>query len=58
MKKIYTLFTLTLICLTPLFAGRYAGDFMMIGSGVRALGMGLLSLLQMMVLQFIGTLLV
>jgi hypothetical protein len=28
------------MCLTPLFAGRYAGDFMMIGSGVRPLGMG------------------
>ena len=40
MKKIYILFALILICLTPLFAGRYAGDFMMIGSGVRALGMG------------------
>jgi len=25
---------------TPIFAGRYAGDFMMVGSGVKALGMG------------------
>ncbi|HQJ96722.1 MAG TPA: hypothetical protein PLN17_06340, partial [Candidatus Cloacimonas sp.] len=40
MKKISILFSLTLMCLTPLFAGRYAGDFMMIGSGVRPLGMG------------------
>jgi hypothetical protein len=29
-----------LICLSPLHAGRYAGDFMMIGAGVRPLGMG------------------
>ncbi|PKN74214.1 MAG: hypothetical protein CVU49_09375 [Candidatus Cloacimonetes bacterium HGW-Cloacimonetes-2] len=30
----------TLLLLAPLFSGRYAGDFMSIGAGVRALGMG------------------
>jgi len=40
MKRIaITLFVLGLIS-APLVAGRYAGDFMMIGAGARALGMG------------------
>ncbi|MBW6514675.1 MAG: UPF0164 family protein, partial [Candidatus Syntrophosphaera sp.] len=30
----------TLALVLPLAAGRYAGDFMMIGAGVRPLGMG------------------
>ncbi|NLO11465.1 MAG: UPF0164 family protein [Candidatus Cloacimonetes bacterium] len=40
MKKIIILCLLIAAALIPLNAGRYAGDFMMIGSGVRALGMG------------------
>jgi len=40
MKKIAIMFTVGLITASSLNAGRYAGDFMMIGSGVRALGMG------------------
>lgn len=40
MKKILILGLLSLMLCAPAFAGRYAGDFMMIGSGVRALGMG------------------
>ncbi|MDD4147712.1 MAG: hypothetical protein PHO85_04235, partial [Candidatus Cloacimonetes bacterium] len=40
MKKIFFLGLMSLFCCAPAFAGRYAGDFMMIGSGVRALGMG------------------
>ncbi len=40
MKK-YILTSLLLCLLSlPVYAGRYAGDFMMIGAGVRALGMG------------------
>lgn len=40
MKKIFfTILALQFIAL-PCFAGRYAGDFMMIGAGVRSLGMG------------------
>lgn len=39
MKKIYIILTI-LIQFTLLNAGRYAGDFMLIGSGVRALSMG------------------
>lgn len=40
MKKI-ALITLVLgLISAPLWAGRYAGDFMMIGAGARALGMG------------------
>src|SRR5690554_7164204 len=39
------LLTTVILCFTlglssPLYAGRYAGDFMEIGSGVRALGFG------------------
>lgn len=40
MKKVYISIVILLLVATSLFAGRYAGDFMMIGSGVRALGMG------------------
>lgn len=40
MKKILVLFALVVVCCIPLTAGRYAGDFMMIGAGVKALGMG------------------
>lgn len=40
MKKILILSLLSLLLCVPAFAGRYAGDFMMIGAGVRALGMG------------------
>lgn len=42
MKKIKTVVSMLtlLVGIAPLFAGRYAGDFMMIGAGVRALGMG------------------
>ena len=40
MKKLLILTSLALISCASLFAGRYAGDFMMIGSGARALGMG------------------
>jgi len=39
MKKI-TLILILIISTTFLFAGSYAGDFMAIGAGVRALGMG------------------
>ncbi len=40
MKKItFSLIALALLTL-PLFGGRYAGDFMMIGAGARSLGMG------------------
>ena len=39
MKKIFILITLIYMALN-LNAGRYAGDFMAIGSGVKALGMG------------------
>ena len=39
MKKIYYVILLVLLPFS-LFAGRYAGDFLVIGSGVRALGMG------------------
>jgi len=39
MKKIYLVIIIVCLC-SGLFAGRYAGDFMAIGSGVRALGMG------------------
>ncbi|MBP7310112.1 MAG: hypothetical protein KA984_02345, partial [Candidatus Cloacimonetes bacterium] len=40
MKRIMIIILLGLIAVVPLFAGRYAGDFMMIGAGVKALGMG------------------
>ncbi len=40
MKRIIMIVLLSLIAVVPLFAGRYAGDFMMIGAGVKALGMG------------------
>ncbi len=40
MRKILVITVLLLTILVPLAAGRYAGDFMMIGAGVRALGMG------------------
>lgn len=40
MKKLIIIISLALVCVSPLIAGRYAGDFMMIGAGVRALGMG------------------
>ncbi len=40
MRKIIITTCLLLAVLLPLSAGRYAGDFMMIGAGVRALGMG------------------
>ncbi|MCB5286733.1 MAG: hypothetical protein LHW64_02880 [Candidatus Cloacimonetes bacterium] len=40
MKKIIILSLLACIMAIPMYAGRYAGDFMMIGAGVRALGMG------------------
>lgn len=40
MKKIIILSLFTCIMVISLHAGRYAGDFMMIGSGARALGMG------------------
>jgi hypothetical protein len=39
MKK-YLIFIIILLLPQVLLAGRYAGDFMMIGSGVRPLGMG------------------
>ena len=39
MKKIILL-VLSLFLVSSIFAGRYAGDFMSIGSGVRALGFG------------------
>ena len=39
MKNIILMLIVLIACL-PLAAGRYAGDFMMIGAGVRALGMG------------------
>jgi len=37
---IIVIFSLFLVLSSPLHAGRYAGDFMEIGSGVRALGFG------------------
>ena len=37
-KYIVLIFVVLLVC--QLFAGRYAGDFMVIGSGVKALSMG------------------
>ncbi|PKN73051.1 MAG: hypothetical protein CVU50_04670 [Candidatus Cloacimonetes bacterium HGW-Cloacimonetes-3] len=40
MKKYIITVLIGIICCIPLVAGRYAGDFMMIGAGVRALGMG------------------
>jgi len=40
MKKTLTLTFLLLLGGTFLFAGRYAGDFMMIGAGAKPLGMG------------------
>ncbi len=40
MKKITLTIIGTLLLLMPLSAGRYAGDFMMIGAGARPLGMG------------------
>ncbi|MCB5278510.1 MAG: hypothetical protein LHW59_03185 [Candidatus Cloacimonetes bacterium] len=40
MKKLLFLCLLLPLLSVPAFAGRYAGDFMMIGAGVRALGMG------------------
>ena len=40
MKKILLISILTLAVAGSLSAGRYAGDFMMIGAGVRSLGMG------------------
>ncbi len=40
MKKIRLIIILGILMCSGLHAGRYAGDFMMIGSGVRALGMG------------------
>lgn len=39
MKKIYIIIV-TMVCVMNLFAGRYAGDFMAIGGGVRAISMG------------------
>ncbi len=39
MKKIY-ITIITLVVVINLFAGRYAGDFMAIGGGVRAISMG------------------
>lgn len=39
MKKIYTTIIVLMVALN-LFAGRYAGDFMAIGGGVRAISMG------------------
>lgn len=40
MKRIILLCLLVAMTWVSLFAGRYAGDFMAIGSGVRSLGMG------------------
>jgi len=40
MKKKVLIFALLLVATSALFAGRYGGDFMMIGAGVRSLGMG------------------
>lgn len=40
MKKKTLVFALLIMAVAVLSAGRYAGDFMMIGAGVRALGMG------------------
>jgi hypothetical protein len=40
MKRITFICLAILLSSVPAFAGRYAGDFMMIGSGARALGMG------------------
>jgi hypothetical protein len=40
MRKTFWVLIITLAFTLPLNAGRYAGDFMMIGSGVRPLGMG------------------
>ncbi|MDD2229001.1 MAG: hypothetical protein PHY48_06285 [Candidatus Cloacimonetes bacterium] len=39
MKNLLLMLIVLIACL-PLAAGRYAGDFMMIGAGVRSLGMG------------------
>lgn len=40
MKSIIVCIVLVLLSSAPLLAGRYAGDFMLIGAGVRPLGMG------------------
>ncbi len=40
MKKIIGILSIILYFSSQLFAGYYAGDFMLIGNGVRALGMG------------------
>lgn len=40
MKRLIVTLAAVLIITIPLSAGRYAGDFMMIGAGVRPLGMG------------------
>ncbi len=40
MRKLFILIVLIGVSALNLFAGRYAGDFMNIGAGVRALGMG------------------
>jgi len=40
MKKLLIISLISALSIVPLVAGRYAGDFMMIGAGVRALGMG------------------
>lgn len=40
MKKTLLIISLSLLSLAMLSAGRYAGDFMMIGAGAKALGMG------------------
>lgn len=40
MRKITIFVLLIMLGILPIYAGRYAGDFLMIGAGVRALGMG------------------
>lgn len=40
MKRLILTSLAVLLALVPLAAGRYAGDFMMIGAGTRSLGMG------------------
>ena len=40
MKKRTLVVIVIMLTALPLVAGRYAGDFMMIGAGVRSLGMG------------------
>ena len=40
MKKLYLLIILSFVAIACLNAGRFAGDYMIIGSGVRAMGMG------------------